>query len=104
MAEIILTQAEADALIATEKLRAEERVWSFPAPGSKIIVPLISSDKRENFLLDVYRGSINLAKATYQNRARQAIVLPRLDLDGSPHENPDGEVVPCPHLHVYREG
>jgi hypothetical protein len=28
----------------------------------------------------------------------------RLDLDGPPHRNPDGEEVPCPHLHVYREG
>ncbi len=28
----------------------------------------------------------------------------RLDLDGPPHRNPDGVEVPCPHLHVYREG
>jgi hypothetical protein len=28
----------------------------------------------------------------------------RLDLDGPPHTNPDGQEIPCPHLHVYREG
>ena len=28
----------------------------------------------------------------------------RLDLDGPPHRNPDGEEVACPHLHIYREG
>jgi hypothetical protein len=28
----------------------------------------------------------------------------RLDLDGPPHRNPDGEEIPCPHLHRYREG
>jgi len=28
----------------------------------------------------------------------------RLDLDGPPHRNPDDEWIPCPHLHVYREG
>ena len=28
----------------------------------------------------------------------------RLDLDGPPHRNPDGEEIPCPHLHIYREG
>lgn len=28
----------------------------------------------------------------------------RLDLDGPPHRNPDDEVIPCPHLHIYREG
>ncbi|NQU21722.1 MAG: hypothetical protein HQ567_10595 [Candidatus Nealsonbacteria bacterium] len=28
----------------------------------------------------------------------------RLDVDGPPHQNPDGEEMPSPHLHVYREG
>jgi len=28
----------------------------------------------------------------------------RLDLDGPPHTNPDGQEIPCPHLHIYREG
>ena len=27
----------------------------------------------------------------------------RLDL-GVPHRNPDGEEIPAPHLHIYREG
>ncbi len=55
-------------------------------------------------MLDVTRAQIRLTKATYQNRARAAIILLRLDLDGPPHRNPDGEEIPCPHLHVYREG
>ena len=33
-----------------------------------------------------------------------AIVLMRLDLDGPPHRNPDGEEIACPHLHIYSEG
>ncbi len=32
------------------------------------------------------------------------MVLVRIDLAGAPHRNPDGEEIPCPHLHVYREG
>ncbi len=32
------------------------------------------------------------------------IILLRLDLDGPPRRNPDGEEIPCPHLHIYREG
>jgi hypothetical protein len=28
----------------------------------------------------------------------------RLDLDGPPHRNPDNVEIPCPHLHIYREG
>ena len=104
MADIEISQAEADALIAIEKQCVEERNWLFPEPGGKLAIPLVSPDKRETFTLDITRTQIKLGKATYQNRARLAIVLMRLDLDGSPHRNPDGQDVPCPHLHIYREG
>lgn len=104
MADINLTQAEADSLIAMEKHRLDDTVVLFPGPGERISIPLTSQDKRENFMLDVTRSQIKLTKATYQNRARQAIVLMRLDLDGPPHRNPDDTEIPCPHLHVYRKG
>lgn len=104
MADILLTQAEADALFALKKYRIDDTIWSYPGPGEKIIIPLESIDKKESFLLDISRGSINLAKGTYQNRARKVIVLVRLDFDGPPHRNPDGTDIPCPHLHVYQEG
>ena len=104
MANIEITQAEADALIAMEKQRTDDEDWTFPGPGARIAIPLVSLDKRENFMLDVTRAQIKLTKATYQTRARQAIILLRLDLDGPPHRNPDDQWVPCPHLHAYREG
>lgn len=104
MADIDLAQAEADALIAIEKHRVDDHQWLFSAPGERLAIPLISPDKREHFMLDVNRGQIKLTKATYQNRARQAIILMRLDLDGPPRRNPDGSEIPCPHLHIYREG
>jgi hypothetical protein len=104
MADIDITQGEADRLIEMEKHRVDDEKWSFPAPGERVAIPLTSSDKRENFMLDVTRAQIKFTKATYQNRARQAIILMRLDLDGPPHRNPDGAEVPCPHLHRYREG
>ena len=104
MSELNITQTEADALIAMEKIRADDRERLFPVPGQRLSVPLTSIDKRENFTLDVTRARIKLTKATYQNRARQAIILMRLDLDGPIHWNPDGVEIPCPHLHIYREG
>ena len=119
MADIDITQAEADALIAMEKHRVDDKNWLFPAPGGRLAVALVSPDKRENFMLDITRATIKLTKATYQNRARQAIVLMRLDLDGPPHPNPEtapvganyawltpyaGQIMPCPHLHLYVEG
>ena len=104
MADINLTQDEADKLMTMEKSAVDEKWPLFPGPGERIAIPLVSLDKRENFILDVTRGQIKLTKATYQNRARAMIILMRLDLDGPPHRNPDGEEVSCPHLHIYREG
>jgi hypothetical protein len=104
MADIDIPQAEADALIEMEKHRVDDKEWLFAAPGERMAVPLTSADKREQFMLDVSRSQIKLTKATFQNRARQAIILMRLDLDGPPHRNPDGKEIPCPHLHRYREG
>ncbi|HXJ94430.1 MAG TPA: hypothetical protein VMT20_16410 [Terriglobia bacterium] len=97
MAEINLTQDEADKLMAMEKCAVDQKEWLFPAPGERIAIPLSSLDKRESFMLDVTRAQIKLTKATFQNRARVAIILMRLDLDGRPHTNPDGEEIPCPH-------
>ena len=104
MADINLTQAEADALIAMEKQRATEDRSDFPMGGQSLVLPLQSSDKREQFLLDLSRGRIDLLKVKMQNRGRQVVVLVRLDLGGAPHRNPDDEEIPAPHLHVYREG
>ena len=104
MAEINLTQADADALIAMEKQRVNEERSSFPGRGEKLTLPLQSINKRERFLLDVSRARIDLLKIKMQNRARQVVVLVRLDLGGAPHRNPDDEEIPVPHLHLYREG
>ena len=104
MAELNLTQAEADALIAMEKHRVNEDRSDFPMGGQSLALPLHSPDKREHFLLDLSRGRIDLLKVKMQNRGRQVVVLVRLDLGGAPHRNPDDEEIPAPHLHVYREG
>ena len=103
MANTELTQAEADHLIAMEKVKLNDDKWDYPGTGGSIIVPLTSTGKRENFLLDITRGRIDFRKGKYQNRARQVVVLVRLDFGGAPHRNPDGNELPCPHLHLYRE-
>ncbi len=104
MADIDLTQAEADSLIAMEKHRVSDEQFSFPVPGGRLAIPLQSPDRRELFTMDVTRSGIKLTKATFQNRGRKVVVLLRLDIDGALHRNPDGVEVPCPHLYVYREG
>src|SRR5271163_2023242 len=104
MGDINLTQAEVEKLMSMEKRAVDEKEWLFPSPGDRVAIPLTSLDKRESFMLDVTRAQIKLTKATYQNRARSAIILMWLDLDGPLHRNPDGVEIPCPHLHIYREG
>jgi hypothetical protein len=99
-----LSQGEANALIGMEKRRVNEKRWDFAHPGSSLRIPMTSLDGKEDFSLDLRRARINVTKGTYQCRGRQVIVLVRLDLGGPPHKNPDDEEIPCPHLHVYREG
>ena len=61
MADIDITQAEADALIAMEKHRVDEDVYLFSSPGERLAIPLTSPDKREPFMLDVTRARIKLS-------------------------------------------
>lgn len=103
MPDINLTQEEADVLIGMEKHRANEDIKSFPMRGESLTLPLQSLDKREQFLLDLSRGRINLLKVKMQSRGRQVVVLVRLDLSGAPHRNPDDTEIAAPHLHLYRE-
>lgn len=104
MAAIELTQSEADDLLGMHKVRVDDIVRPFPSVGESASYSLKSPDGREEFLLDVSRARIKVAKCTLQHRARSVVVLARLDLDGPAHRNPDGTVVPCLHIHLYREG
>lgn len=97
-------QKDADALLKMEKQPVDDRVWHYPPQGQTIIIPLRSADEREEFILDIKRYRIDLERRTYQNRARQSIILGRVDIRGPLHENPDGETIGLPHIHVYREG
>lgn len=73
-------------------------------PGTDETHELVGDDARERFLLDLWRGTIRVSKLKFQNRARKVIVLVRLDIDGAPHTNPDGQRLGGTHLHLYREG
>ena len=104
MPEVVIPQAEADALLALEKHRIDDTIHQFPFQGGRLRIELQSPDKRETFLLEVTRSQIELVKGTYQNRARSVVVLARLDFGGAPHRNPDDQEIACPHIHLYKEG
>ncbi|HEY9899309.1 MAG TPA: hypothetical protein V6D00_09025 [Pantanalinema sp.] len=104
MADKHVSQAFADALLAVEKQRVDEKVWEYPAHGTSVQIPLQSTDLKEEFVLDVKRYRIDLVRRTFQNRGRVSLILARVDLRGPSHDNPDGTEVPPPHIHLYREG
>jgi hypothetical protein len=100
----MLTQAEADRYMALAKhfVRAPATI-SIP-PGADETYELADPNGRETFLLDVWRGTLRLTKLRFQNRVRTIVVLARLDVDGAPHTNPDGNRLPGTHLHLFKEG
>jgi hypothetical protein len=99
----MLRQAEADSLIAMPKSFVRTTAVSLP-PGSVQTHDLVGSDGREEFLFDLSRGTIRLSRIKLQTRARAVIILARLEIEGPPHTNPDGNTIVGTHLHVYREG
>jgi hypothetical protein len=107
MVDILLTQAEGDALLALEKKSAANDSYiDLPDSGSSrsIEINFVSLDGREEFVLNYTRHSINISKRNHHFRGRKVIGLARLDLDGPPHRNPDDQEIGSRHLHLYREG
>lgn len=98
-----LTQSEIEYLLNLEKNYVGAQKFKYPTLGGKLNIQLSSTDKNEEFILDITRPHISLLKNTFQNRARNSIVLLRLDLNPAPHRNPDGKVVTGNHLHIYKE-
>jgi hypothetical protein len=49
MADIDITQAEADTLIAMEKYRVDDKDCLFPVSGARLAIALTFLDKREKF-------------------------------------------------------
>lgn len=104
MSIIQLTQVEADSLFHMAKKRANETKYLFPNPGKCIQIHLRSLDLRHEFILSLRAGKIELKKKTFQLRIADVFILARIDLAGGLHRNPDGKEIPCPHIHLYKEG
>ncbi|NGP59866.1 hypothetical protein FLT15_16290 [Paenibacillus thiaminolyticus] len=99
----MLSQLEADRLIELVKSLVKNQQILLPSPGNKMQLDA-QSHKNEKFIIDIRRGRVKISKASFQTRYKNSIPLIRLDVDGPDHPNPDGEIIPCPHIHIYREG
>lgn len=100
----MISQQEADELLAMRKIAADTKPYIYPSLGGRIEIPLESEDHHELFTLMITRGRIDIRKNSYQSLARRVIILARVDIGGAPHCNPDGQQIACPHMHIYREG
>ena len=66
---------------------------------------LVSSDKRDEFILDVNSMRLDVKKFSFGTRTQSIITLARVDIArGGFHRNPDGVKIIEPHIHRYREG
>jgi hypothetical protein len=106
-----LSQSEADGLLRTPKLFKDDIVLEMPQTETGLFEHiLVSQNKKEEFILNYGRYGRDSLKLKYQTRAREVVVLARLDISGRPHRNPptevypEGEFIDGPHLHLYREG
>lgn len=100
----MLTNEEVSRLLDVPKLIDSPGRIALPLPGEYAKWEAKSLDHREVFVIDANRkGKLKLGKCTFQERYQLVEILLRLDIDGPPHQNPDGEVIDCPHLHIYRE-
>ena len=90
----------AERLFLEEKEFFEKGEIVLPTAGKKNYK--VVSDRNE-FSLDVTKSSIAF-KCNLQKRYGTVYILRRLDVNGPPHTNPDGTVIECPHMHIYREG
>ena len=114
----MLTQHEADNLIAMEKRFEDALDFVYlPEPGNDLVIPLVSIDERESFLLDVRHGRL---EESSPNKWRLQLrygdeVLVRLETGGPAHRNADdaptrrlsryaGQRIPTPHIQIYVEG
>ena len=104
MADIEITEEEAEELLTMDKVSTAEEPVELPDLGGRADMPFASTDRREEFCISFTRSSILLEKRNHHLRGRKVIPLARLDLDGPGHRNPDGEEISPRHLHVYREG
>ena len=103
MADIFLTQHEGDTLLGMSKITNKENLLCKSSLRCTLDIPLQSKNGKEKFILYYTQHSINILKRNHHLSARNIIGLARLDLDGPPHRNPDGEEIGPRHLHLYRE-
>ena len=98
-----LTDEEATILIEMLKKSTKDAI-SFPAPGKKREFEVVGDSKRDIFIINVFRGSIEVRKCNISGRTKAGMQLLELHLNPhGVHLNPDGTKINGSHLHIYTQ-
>lgn len=101
----MLEQLEADLLIGESKVFEDTSTILIKASKAKLNKVLKGKNSNEEYFLNIERGRIDISKVKYQTRHKKTnAILLRIDTSGPRHLNPDGVFIPCPHIHIYKEG
>lgn len=100
--ETILTDTEFARLLSVKK--TFDSFQSLPSEVDSKSYTLKSIDGNETFTLNIQRNFVcELAKSKL-NTSYSRIPIVRVEFNGRPHQNPDGQVIGRSHIHIYREG
>ena len=101
----VLSQETADYLLETPKRYLDVGVAVDLQVGKGVEIDFIAElDQKEKFRIIVEFSARKKQHAKFELLARHSISLFRAEFGGPPHLNPDGQIIPCPHFHHYREG
>jgi hypothetical protein len=99
-----LTQIEFDHIMSLQKQFEDSITPLILGPGPiRWTRILVSTETKEEFIMDYRKGHISISKFTINHRFRNSVNLLRYDHTGR-HTNPDGVTLDGPHIHLYREG
>ena len=99
-----MTQEEAQGLIQVLKKLLQQGMIVLPPMGSvgKLDLCSVFSEK-DRFTIIINRsGRVRKDKYTLLLRYGKDKGLLRIDVGGPDHTNPDGTIVPCPHIHIQQ--
>ena len=100
---MIMNDIEFKDILSITKFFESPDSFVIPLIGGKGKYKLITNDKEKTFHLDVDRSGRIVLKFKNQIR-KDSLPLVRIDVNGPPHSNPDGQTVSGTHIHIYREG
>lgn len=95
---------ESQSLIHVLKLILDKGIVILPKQGESLKIELRSvfSNRDRFFVIMNRKAKINPGKYTLLLQYGKEHGLIRIDVGGAPHINPDGSVVPCPHIHLQQ--